>query len=101
MREVEGGSRLEEQTQSADGTRRLTSGSGRPMECYRGLSGPQLRPQGAGIMQSGPLETGFLVKPHGSEGINPSSSSVDSLGQRRRWTSNGPRLGSPRWMRDW
>ena len=54
------------------------------MECYCELSGPQLRPQGAGIMQSGPLETGFLVKPHGSEGINPSSSSVDSFGPKEK-----------------
>ncbi|RVW39259.1 putative ribonuclease H protein [Vitis vinifera] len=54
------------------------------MECYCELSGPQLRPQGAGIMQSGPLEMGFLVKPRGSEGINPSSSSMDSFGPKEK-----------------
>ena len=54
------------------------------MECYRGLSGPQLRPQGEGIMQSGPLEMGFLVKPRGSEGFNPSSSSGDSSGPKEK-----------------
>ena len=35
-------------------------------------------------MQSGPLEMGFLVKPRGSEGINPSSSSVDSFGPKEK-----------------
>ncbi|RVW81853.1 putative mitochondrial protein [Vitis vinifera] len=82
VREAEGGPRLEEQTQFADGTRRLTSGLGRPMDCYHGLGGSHLRPQGAGIMQSGTLEMGFSVKPRGPVGINPSSSSVGSFGPK-------------------
>ena len=84
VREAEGGSRLEVQTQSADVTRRLTYGSGRPMECYRGLNGPQLKPQGAEIVQSGPVELGFLVKPRGSKGSNPSSSSMGSFGPKEK-----------------
>ena len=35
-------------------------------------------------MQSGPLEMGFLVKPRGSEGFNPSSSSGDSSGPKEK-----------------
>ena len=44
VKEAKGGSRPEVQAQFADGTRRLTSGSGRPMECSRGPYGSQLKP---------------------------------------------------------
>ena len=36
--EDEGGPRLEDQTQSANGTRGQTSGSGRPLDCSQGLA---------------------------------------------------------------
>ncbi|RVW40080.1 hypothetical protein CK203_081928 [Vitis vinifera] len=62
VRKVGGGSRLEEQLQKVDGTRKATHGSGRSTECSRGLGALQLRPKGKGIMQSGPTEMGFVGK---------------------------------------
>ncbi|RVW65781.1 hypothetical protein CK203_007244 [Vitis vinifera] len=62
VRKVGGGSRLEEQLQKVDGTRKVTHGSGRSTECSRGLGALQLRPKGKGIMQSGPTEMGFVGK---------------------------------------
>ena len=44
--EDEGGSRLEDQTQLADGMWRLTVGAGQPMDCPRGMSGSHLGLQG-------------------------------------------------------
>ena len=95
VREAGGGSRLEVQKQSADGTRRLTSGLGHTTECYRGLNGPQLKPKGAEIMQSGPEELGFLVKSRGSEGFNPSSSSVVSFGPKEKVDLRRSKAGKP------
>ena len=80
--EAEGGPRLKDQTQSTDGTRRLTYGSGRPMDCFRGLDGLHLGPQGGVRVQGGPLEMGLLEKPRGPVGLNPPSSSVDSFGPK-------------------
>ncbi|RVX05710.1 hypothetical protein CK203_027385 [Vitis vinifera] len=80
--EAEGGPRLEDQAQLVDGTRRLISGSGRPMDCFRGLDGSHLGPQGVVRMQGRPLEMGLLEKPRGPMGLNPSSSSVDSFGPK-------------------
>ena len=95
VREAGGGSRLEVQKQSVDGTRRLTSGLGRTTECYRGLNGPQLKPKGAEIMQGGPEELGFLVKSRGSEGFNPSSSSVVSFGPKEKVDLRRSKTGKP------
>ena len=78
--EAKEGPSLEDQTQSADGTRRLTSGSRRPMDHSRGLAGSHLGPQGVVRAQGGPLELGLLEKPCGPVGLDPSSSSVDSFG---------------------
>ncbi|RVX17540.1 hypothetical protein CK203_003884 [Vitis vinifera] len=80
--EAEGGPRLEDQTQSADGTRRLTSGSPRPMDHFHGLDGSHLGPQGVVRVQGRPLEMGLLEKPCGPVGLDPSSSSVDSFGPK-------------------
>ena len=82
VKEAKGGSRPEVQMQSADGTRRLTSGSGRPMECSRGPYGLQLKPQGTESVQSGQVGLGSLMRPCGTEGFNQSSSSVASLGPK-------------------
>ena len=82
VKEAKGGSRPEVQMQSADGTRRLTSGSGRPMECSRGPYGLQLKPQGTKSVQSGQVGLGSLMRPCGTEGFNQSSSSVASLGPK-------------------
>ena len=80
--EAEGGPRLEDQTQSVDGTRRLTSGSGRPMDCLYGMGGSHLGLQGVARMQGGPLEMGLLEKSRGPVGLNPPSSSVDYFGPK-------------------
>ncbi|RVW96968.1 hypothetical protein CK203_032366 [Vitis vinifera] len=82
VKEAKGGSRPEVQMQSTDGTRRLTSGSGRPMECSRGPYGLQLKPQGTESVQSGQVGLGSLMRPCGTEGFNQSSSSVASLGPK-------------------
>ena len=42
--EDEGGLRLEDQMQSADGTQGQTSGSGRPLDCSQGLAGSPYGP---------------------------------------------------------
>ena len=80
--EAKEGPSLEDQTQSADGTRRLTSGSRRPMDHSRGLAGSHLGPQGVVRAQGGPLELGLLEKPHGPVDLDPSSSSMVSLGPK-------------------
>ena len=80
--EAEGGPRLEDQTQSVDGTRRLTSGSGRPMDCLYGMGGSHLGLQGVARMQGGPLEMGLLEKSRGPVGLNPPSSFVDYFGPK-------------------
>ncbi|RVW79942.1 hypothetical protein CK203_047496 [Vitis vinifera] len=86
VKEAKGGSWPEVQLQSADGTERLTSGSGRPMECSRGPYGLQLKPQGTKSVQSGQVGLGSLMRPCGSEGFIQSSSSVASLGPKEnRW----------------
>ncbi|RVW16323.1 hypothetical protein CK203_067824 [Vitis vinifera] len=95
VRKVEGGSRLEEQLQKVDGTRKLTHGSGRSTECSRGLGALQLRPKGKGIMQSGPSEMGFVVEPSGSEGLSPSSSFVVSIGQKGKADSRRIKAWKP------
>ena len=95
VREAEGGSRLKEQLQTVDGTRRLTPGSGRSTECSRGLGALKLRPKGVGIMQSGPSEMGFVVKPRGFEGLSPSSSSVVSFGQKEKVDSRRIKAWKP------
>ena len=95
VRKVGGGSRLEEQLQKVDGTRKLTHGSGRSTECSRGLGALQLRPKGKGIMQSGPSEMGFVVEPSGSEGLSPSSSFVVSIGQKGKADSRRIKAWKP------
>ncbi|RVW96387.1 hypothetical protein CK203_020873 [Vitis vinifera] len=82
VKEAKGGSRPEVQMQSADGTRRLTSGSGRPMECSHGPYGLQLKPQETESVQSGQVGLGSLMRPCGTEGLIKSSSSVASLGPK-------------------
>ncbi|RVW34362.1 Transposon TX1 uncharacterized 149 kDa protein [Vitis vinifera] len=95
VRKVGGGSRLEEQLQKVDGTRKATHGSGRSTECSRGLGALQLRPKGKGIMQSGPTEMGFVVEPSGSEGLSPSSSFVVSIGQKGKMDSRRIKAWKP------
>ena len=82
--EAEGGSRLEDQTQLADGTWRLTVGSGQPMDCLRGRSGSHLGLQGMARMQGGPLAMGLLEKSRGPEGLNPPPPCVDYFGPKER-----------------
>ena len=82
--ETEGGSRLEDQTQLADGTWRLTAGSGQPMDCLHGRGGSHLGLQGMARMQGGPLAMGLLEKSRGPEGLNPPPPSVDYFGPKER-----------------
>ncbi|KAL6350788.1 hypothetical protein AAG906_031374 [Vitis piasezkii] len=67
----------EGETQSADGTRRLTSGSGRPMECSRGPYGLQLKPSGEaaseqlGGLSMRPLGPRALINPPPGASLGP------------------------------
>uniref|UniRef100_F6H9J5 Lysine-specific demethylase JMJ25 n=1 Tax=Vitis vinifera TaxID=29760 RepID=F6H9J5_VITVI len=61
--EDEGGPRLEDQMQSADGTRGQTSGSGCPLDCSRGLVGSPFGPQGVVRALGGPIKLGLLEEP--------------------------------------
>ena len=78
--EDEGGPRLEDQTQSANGTQGQTSGSGRPLDCSRGLAGSPYRPQGVVRLLGGPIKLGLLEEPrssmlgYGLEGLDPTPS---------------------------
>ncbi|RVX09332.1 hypothetical protein CK203_015350 [Vitis vinifera] len=91
LKEAKGGSRPEVQMQSADGTRRLTSGSGRPMECSRGPYGLQLKPQGTESVQSGQTDRG--LEAHGGGGLVAEKEPSDHLAEAQ---SCGPsHAGSP------
>ena len=61
--EDEGGPRLEDQMQSADGTRGQTSGSGCPLDCSRGLVRSPFGPQGGVRALGGPIKLGLLEEP--------------------------------------
>ena len=61
--EDEGGPRLEDQMQSADGTRGQTSGSGCPLDCSRGLVGSPFGPQGVVRALGEPIKLGLLEEP--------------------------------------
>ena len=64
--EDEGGPRLEDQTQSADGTRGQTSGSGRPLDYSRGLARSPYGPQGVVRSLGGPIKLGLLEESQSS-----------------------------------
>ncbi|RVX00120.1 hypothetical protein CK203_026741, partial [Vitis vinifera] len=78
--EDEGGPRLEDQMQSADGTRGQTSGSGRPLDCSQGLAGSPYGPQGVMRSLGRPIKLGLLGEPrssmlgYGPEGLDPAPS---------------------------
>ena len=66
MLEDEGAPRLEDQTQSADGTRGQTSGSGRPLDYSRGLARSPYGPQGVVRSLGGPIKLGLLEESQSS-----------------------------------
>ena len=78
--EDEGGLRLEDQMQSADGTQGQTSGSGRPLDCSQGLAGSPYGPQGVMRSLGRPIKLGLLGEPrssmlgYGPEGLDPTPS---------------------------
>ena len=80
MLEDEGAPRLEDQTQSADGTRGQTSGSGRPLDYSRGLARSPYGPQGVMRSLGRPIKLGLLGEPrssmlgYGPEGLDPTPS---------------------------
>ena len=84
--------RLETQSQSANGTQGQTSGSGRPLVRYRGLDGSSVGPHGGFQLLGGPLKQGLSKNPRcsnlgsGPVGIDPILSSSFEVGS----TSFGP-----------
>ena len=94
--EDEGGSRLEVQTQVADGMWRPTAGAGQPTDCPHGMGGSHRGLQGMERMHGGPLVMGLLEKSCGPGGPTPHPPFLDHVGPNERVDFRRPKIWKPR-----